>query len=328
MHQGGKEYGLFTRYLIEEMKKSPYWKSEHLDGKIHFTLGANYDGRVDDRGRVRGYGEEAIAEIRWRPTCRTPTMSVPSGRRARRAATRWTTPATRSVSGAFGPACAGRRHACTPRTRRSRARGRAATASPPTRAGRAVTPSRARADPRQVEINEQYGKSLAQAVGALDTWLGSDLLGWSDQCFFSYGQGTHWNSHGVFADGFRPSTGWLAMTLRNRWARGDLVAVEASDVPTAMRGQEAIPLAGAYAFHNGTRWSIILLSRSLGETIPVRLQLPFARAKSITLHTLAGNPRDTNREAMRVDLKSETVPAGALNNGRLTVKDGLPPGGI
>lgn len=309
------------------MKESPYWKSEQLDRKIHFTLGANYDGRVDGRGRVRGYGEEAIAE--------NPLATNLS--HANYVGPKWETDQARGNTlddvgyqeclWSFWTSVRGQEmrmhdaHAAL----ESRGVHYRITAYEGGPGGYAIP---GRVDPRQVEINEQYGKSLAQAVGALDTWLGSYLLGWSDQCFFSYGQGTHWNSHSDFADGFRPSIGWLAMTLRNRWARGDLVAVAGRDVPTATRGKEAIPLAGAYAFRDGERWSLVLLSRSLGETIPVTLQLPFARARSITRHTLAGDPRDTNREAMRVDLESAQVPAGALENGRLTLEGGLPPGGI
>ena len=60
IRQGGAEYGLFAQYLIDNMKKSPYWKTQSLDHKIRFSLGAFYDGNVEKDGKVRGYGEEAM----------------------------------------------------------------------------------------------------------------------------------------------------------------------------------------------------------------------------------------------------------------------------
>ena len=327
VHQGGKEYGLFTRYLIAEAKKSPYWKSEGLEGKIRFALGANYDGRVDDRGGVRGYGEEAMGV--------NPLAGDLS--HANYVGPKWETGDARGDSlddagfqqclVSFWTSVRGQE------LRMSEARAALAERGADYRTtayeggpGGYALPGRA--SPRQVEINEHYGKSLAQAVGALDTWLGSYLLGWSDQCFFSYGQGSHWNSHGIFADGFRPSVGWLAMTLRNRYARGEMVEVISSGVPTMKRGSEAIPLVGAYAMRDGRRWSVFLLSRTLDGSVPVTVRLPFDRVKSITLHTLAGDPRDTHLEASRIELQTRELAASVADGGTLTVEGGLPPGCI
>ena len=60
VHQGGPEYGLFARYLIDNMKTSPYWKACNLDQKLVFCLGGNYFGEVGRDGKVTGYGEEAM----------------------------------------------------------------------------------------------------------------------------------------------------------------------------------------------------------------------------------------------------------------------------
>ena len=59
--QGGTEYGLFSTYLIQNMKKSPYWKAQGLDGKIRFCLGGGYgNARLDAKGKINGYGELAM----------------------------------------------------------------------------------------------------------------------------------------------------------------------------------------------------------------------------------------------------------------------------
>ena len=202
-----------------------------------------------------------------------------------------------------------------------------------------------RADARQVETNERYDKSLAQAVGAVDGWMRSYLYGWSEQCYFSYGQGNHWNSHSVFSQGFRSSPAWLAMTIRNRWAAGDLVAVEERGVPTIRRGKADLPLVGAYAFRDAGRYCVLLVSRKLdgkhdakdfGDGCTgVRLHLPVSKASTIELVKLDADPRLTNREKMNVTIKSQAVPADALRGGVLEVNaatggqaGGLPPGAI
>ena len=197
----------------------------------------------------------------------------------------------------------------------------------------------------QVETNEKYGKSLAQAVGALDAWMRSYAYGWTDQCFLGYGQGSHWNSHTDFADGFRPTPAWLALTLRNRYASGDLMEVTQQSGPTILDGKNTYPLLGAYAMRDGSRWAVFVVSRKLdgkhdnvdfgsGFT-PVTLHLPFAKAGKIALHTLAGDPRKSNMDAMNISIQSKDVPAAALQGGTFAVneqtgggKDGMPPGSI
>ncbi len=58
------------------MQKSPYWKSQQLDRKLRFCLGGSYDGSVDQDGRVRGYGEEAMQNC--------PQATLPGPRQLRR----------------------------------------------------------------------------------------------------------------------------------------------------------------------------------------------------------------------------------------------------
>lgn len=53
------------------------------------------------------------------------------------------------------------------------------------------------------------------------------------------------------------------------------------------------------------------------------------------LYTLTGNPRQTNREAMNIDIRSKELPAAVVNGGALAVSEqsgggprGMPPGSI
>ena len=143
----------------------------------------------------------------------------------------------------------------------------------------------------------------------------------------------------------RPGPAWLALALRNRYASGDLMAVEERSAPTMQRRKDAYPLVGAYAMRDGDRWSVFVVSRKLdgnhdghdfgdGHT-PVTLRLPFAKAAKIAVHKLTGDPRANNRKAMNISIQSQDVPVAALKDGAFAVngqtgggKGGLPPGSV
>ena len=116
------------------------------------------------------------------------------------------------------------------------------------------------------------------------------------------------------------------MTLRNRYASGDMMAVEAKDVPTIKRGAGEYPLLGCYVLHDGKIWNVFILSRQLDGALPVTIQLPIATAKKITLHTLAGDPRLTNREKLNITIQSADVAPAAFAQGKLTI--GAASGGV
>ena len=346
VHQGGKEYGLFTRYLIETMMKSPYWKSQKLDQKIRFALGANYDGRIDRDGALRGYGEEAMQANPYATVLGHANYVGPKWETGDYSARVYDDHGIQEclISFLTGPQASqikmGQARDALAKSRRDY--DIAAYEGGP---GGFALPGRTGAE--QVETNERYGKSLAQAVGAFDAWMRSYQYGWTDQCYLGYGQGTHWNSHGIFADGFRPGPAWLALVLRNRYASGDLMAVEERSAPTLQRRKGTHPLIGGYALRDKDRWSVFVVSRKLdgqhdgvdfGDgTTPVTFRLPFAKADKITLHKLAGDPRLTNREKMSIQIESQEIPPARLDAGSKTLtinestgaaKGGLPPGSI
>jgi len=348
VHQGGPEYGLFAQYLINAVKQSPWWKAARLDGKIRFVLGANYDGRVDRDGAVRGYGEEAMQ------TC--PGASVLG--HANYVGPKWETGDTSRVvfddhgvqetllCYLTGPQRGQARMRDAREALRRRGLDYEIAAYEGGPSGYALP---GRDTPEQREVNERYGKSLAMAVACTDAWLTSYAYGWTHQGFLGYGQGRYWNSHTPLWDGFRPSPGWLALVLRNRHARGDLMAVETTSAPTLARKERRsvaeYPLAGAYAMRDGGRWAVWVVSRKLdgehdghdfgdGHT-PVTLRLPFRTARRITLHRLTGDPRANNATDMKIAIQSLDLPARALTEGAFRVDQrtgggpgGLPPGSI
>jgi hypothetical protein len=335
--QGGPEYGLFSQYLIDNMKSSPYWTAD-VDEKLRFVLGAFYNGNVENDGTVSGYGETAVQN----------SPDVDGVGHANYVGPRWETgdssQNTFDDHGVQETLVAFLSNVHNNQENMRAARDRLAEthhaydimAYEGGPSGYALPGDGSEAT---VETNERYGKSLAMGVAALDAWLGSYVQGWTYQCYLSYAQGSHWSSHTPFIEGFRPQTGWLALSLRNRFASGDLVEVSVESVPdyTRQPGQD-IPLTGCYSMEDNGKWSVFLLSRKLdgehdghdfGEgATPVTLNLPFESADSITLHRLTGDPRESNRAAMNIDIESMSVSPSALSNGTFTVEGGLPAGSI
>lgn len=332
VHQGGPQYGHFSRYIIEHIKKSTYWKEEGLEGKIQFVLGANYDGQVES-DEVIGYGEEAILV--------NPLAKVLS--HANYIGPKWETDDAqltefndRGLQAALLGWIAGPMHSQRKMSRAQawfQARGQdyQLTAYEGGPSGFRV-PGYEESEETEL-INERYGKSLALAIGTFDGWMGSYELGWTDQNYYTFGQGSRWNSHTIMADGFRPSPAWQALTLRNRVGRGDLVRVKTLSSPGVRFGGRKYPAVGAYAMREGRRWTVFLFSRSLRKTVPVEVQLPFARAASVQLHRLAGNVEDSNLEALKVRPEVRSLDSSVVKGGRLMVGEdtggddgGLPPG--
>jgi len=333
--QGGPEYGLFAEYLIGQMKKSPWWTSQRLDGKIRFCLGGGYNGRVEKDGSVRGYGEEAMQTCPSAGALGHANYVGPKWETGDASSGRFDDHGVQATLLAFlaGPQ--------VKQIRMGEARDVLARTHHPYdivayEGGPSGYALPGRDSPAQKLANEKYGKSLAMAVAALDAWMRSYEYGWTYQNFLGYGQGTYWNSHTPFWDGFRPSPGWQALALRNRHARGDLVAVEEKNLPTIEWNKHTYPLVGAYALRDGRRWSVFVVSRKLDGThdgadygdgsTPVTLRLPFASAERITLHALTGDPRASNREALKIEPQTRQVPADRLAGGTFRIDAGT--GGV
>lgn len=339
--QGGPEYGLFCQYLIDGMRADPRWRELGLDGKIRFALGDGYPRRDVGDGWRLTYGEEAMRTCPGADLLAHANYVGPKWETGDESASRFDDHGVQLTLLAY---LSGNVRAFI---ELQQARERLVAAGVPRydlaayESGPSGYSLPGRAPREQVLVQERYGKSLAMAVTALDGWLDACARGWTHQCFFAYGQGRRWNSHTWFSEGFRPSPAWLAMTLRNRYARGDLLLVDGTSAPFIAIDGVVMPLTGCYAFRDGDRWSIFLLSRKLdGEhdgfdfgdgATPVSLYLPIEAAEGITLHRLTGDPREGNSAR----IESLSIPASALRHGRLEVnaesgglEGGLPPGSI
>ncbi|HLP01865.1 MAG TPA: fibronectin type III domain-containing protein, partial [Opitutaceae bacterium] len=173
------------------------------------------------------------------------------------------------------------------------------------------------ASPEAHDFSERYGKSLAMGVAALDAWLAAYEAGFSDQAYLGMGIGDYWSSHTAITDGYRPHAGWLALTLRNRFATGRMIRAAVVQAPTIVWDGAEYPLVSSYAFRDGNRLGIFLLSRKLGGshdnvdwgsgTTPVTLVLPANPTGTATLYHLSGDPRATNLAAMNVTIQQTTA---------------------
>ncbi len=170
------------------------------------------------------------------------------------------------------------------------------------------------------EFSERYGKSLAMGVAALDAWLAAYRYGFTDQAYLGFGSGDYWSSHTAPNHGNRPHPGWLALVLRNRYASGRLIDAVVTQAPTVAWDGTEYPLVSSYAFRDGHRLGVFLLSRKLAGThdgadfgdgsTPVTLVLPGNPTGPATLYHLSGDPRATNRAALDVTIQQTTATLG------------------
>ncbi len=340
VHFGGREYGLFARYMFDEhVMKMPAWREHGLAGKIKFALGANYTADLDSN---TAYGELAVQQ----------GADVAYVGHANYVGPKWETDDEGSTS--FND------HGVQ-ETLVARVTGigeviDTAAETRDTLGKRGIDyeltayeggPSGYWQNKDEPLIDELYGKSLAMGLAALDAWMHSSLRGFGHQCYLGFSSGKWWSSHTLpEAGGLRPHAGWLALKLRNRHVVGDeMLDVRIDRTPTYARAGQDIPLVTAYALRADDAWSVLVLNRKLdghhdntdfGDgTTPVSLHLPFERPARITLHTLAhpdgspADPRDNNLESLEVAIVSKSIdPARFAQPFVIDQRTGGVPGGM
>ena len=344
--QEGREMGHMSRYFMEQMTKSPYWKPQKLGSKIKFNLGGFYNGNVEKDGTVSGYAENA-REL-------NPLISQIG--HATYVGPKWETGDAPlkdyNDEGVLRTLTAYVADSKELWTQQSNAQKKMAemgmpydlTAYEGGPSGYIINGQDAAAN----KATEMYGKSLAMAVAALDGFLDANKLGWTFQNWSSFQQGGGWSSHTMLGNGFHPYPGWLAMKMRNRFGSGDMIAADVSG-PAFDRKQgdktTKLPLIGSYAFRDGNKYGVFVLSRKINGTVmgtnfgdgstKTTLKLPFSTASKITLHKLTGDPRTTNIDAYNIKLQEQDIPLSVLKNNSLTINsesgggnNGMPMGSI
>ena len=214
-------------------------------------------------------------------------------------------------------------------------------------------------DPQEAKEVDQYlARSMIAAVYCLDATLTRCQAGYTDQAFFTFGHRiSSWGSHSLPDFGAHPYPFWKAFQLYNHYGVGRFLKWETLSTPTwdfpAYEAEDNMhkvkrsalpkaPMISVAASTRGDRVTLFLISRKLDHFpitgddgfTPARVQLPFSKAKKITLHKLAGDPRVEDRLKENTKLETLEIPAGRFA-GTLVVnettgadKRGLPPASI
>jgi hypothetical protein len=180
------------------------------------------------------------------------------------------------------------------------------------------------AAPYSVE-GEIIGKSMVAGLVTLDAYQYNQYLGFEAQNYYEYGIGNNFTSHTAEN---RPIPAWIALEMRNRLCRGDLMEVRAGDVKTfdiptqvldkinwkgekikrRIWGRNGITATACYAFQQGKEHSILLMNRMFDEARPIRLQLPYTPSPDAQVYILtAPDPRKANRFEENVKMSQDTL---------------------
>ncbi|NTW46332.1 MAG: hypothetical protein HGB18_04770, partial [Candidatus Moranbacteria bacterium] len=323
INYGGREYGLFAQYMLgEQVQGSDEWKRYGLGDKIKFALGANY---ITGTTGLTAYGEQAMQQT---------TAATYLGH-ANYVGPKWETGDTGSKSfndhgiqeTLVGPVTSSTVQMLIRNAAAARDTLKASDSADYSLTAYEGGPSGYWSG-AGTEVDEQYGKSLAMGVAALDAWLYSSLHGYTYQNYLGFQSGNWWTSHTMPEQGgFRPHPGWLALTMRNRYASGEtMVSATVNSAPTYLRNGTEIPLVSSYAMRDSRGdYSVFVLSRKLDGThddvtfgdgfTPVTLHLPFGDKvpSKVTLHKLArpdgtpADPRDSNRTEENIAIVSRDI---------------------
>jgi len=329
VHQAGTEYGLWAKYMTEQMQKSPYWDA----GKLKICLGGNYTAVVNADGSLTGYGQEAAIAAGGANFYNGHATYV---------GPRWETgdhsQTTIDDNGVQKTLLSYRVRLIDEWTAQAKAQERLVQMGPksemvayeggPSGFGlKAKTPEEDRA-------GEYYGKSNAMGTAAADALLDAWRLGWTYQCYFNFGQGRWWNSHTSFGNGFRPSPGFLWETLINEnMANMDMVNVSVTgspttrvDVPPKKNAKGKTPesvtveFLQAHAMHDARRTSVAVMNLDLQKEHVFSIQIPSTHVRRISLYTLTGETRDSNLDASKVKIETKQLDTASLKNGSLTAR--------
>lgn len=336
VYESGQLAGLMTQYIVEQMKKSPYWST--LDPKMETVIGGWLAARGDN-----GFGQAAVKVA---PVIKHNLIANYNGG--------WDEGATLAEAGDKGF-----RSALTVAPQRLGIAAREIAATRDRLAAQGVhykigtyeagpgygLPGTLSQD--KVEIESQTMKSLAAGTATLDVFLDSATVGMGLQNFFTFSRGRdYWTSHARLNKGGQAYPSWLGLSLYNNHGQGELLVVQTDAVPTddlaatkTRAALKAAPMVAVYATHEGDRVTVFALSRKLDNfpypgddgVTPLTLNLPFSKARKIILYKMDGDPRANNLDAENVKIESQEIPASAfsqkfvLDAARGAPKGGLPP---
>ena len=339
IYAGGELTGLTTSYILDQMKQSPYWpalgpKLESVVGGWGIELGDN------------GFGQAAVKVA---PEITHNLVANYNGGWDEGAA-----PAAANDDGFRLALTVAPQHISLTTRELAETRDRLAAQGVHYKIGTYEAgpgyslPSTVTKD--QMESESQVMKSLAAGTGTLDCFLDGAQQGMVLQNFFTYRRNrTFWTSHAELRNGGQAYPSWQALTLYNNFGQGDFLVTCVNSMPTdslpgtkTRKPMKAAPMVGVYATRNNDRYTVFVLSRKMDKFpypgddgfTPVTLNLPFTKAKKITLHTIDGDPRANNLDAENIKVRTREIPPRVfdqkfvLNAARGADVRGLPPAAV
>jgi hypothetical protein len=197
--------------------------------------------------------------------------------------------------------------------------------------------------PGKFDLAEQReGKSMAQAVNALDIFMTNLANGFGDQSFFLFRNGHYWSSHNRQ---WGEHIAWKALGLRNTQLTGDRITATPTAMPTidlpeaeavilnqsnsAQRSAKkfppmaGVPLIACHPFKDGGRYATMLYSRRIDAITPVTITLPVEPKPTMRLYRLAADPAAHNIDREEVTVQEET-----RNDAAQTFTIDLPPASV
>ncbi len=318
--RNGEIYGIFQEYVISIMKQSPYW-TPAVAKKVQFV----YGGWAIQTGE-NGYGQQAAST--GRSTRHVLVAGYNGGWDEKEKSL------SANDAGFYKILCQVNQVAI-PRTMNM-----LATLDQQRKKGISYFLGTYEAGPgyslpntiskAQVEQESRAMKSLAAGTATLDNFLVRGYYGFRIQNFFTFSRNRNfWSSHARLVHGGQAYPAWKLLSLYNREGAGDFLLVQTAGVPTTnlaptrrRRGVENAPLIAVYVTRRHKRYNVFVISRKLDHYpdrnddgfTPVRIDLPFAAPKSITLYRMEGDPRAHNLDSDKVGIVKREVPAAEFTN--------------
>ncbi len=325
-YNSGALYGLLQEYVIETMKKSPYWSPE-LNQKMAFVIGG-WSIQPSDSG----YGQQAAL---LSPSSKYVTIAAYNGGWDEKESPAEPTDEFRfktlaqTVQAAI-PRADELQKWCLSKNDQFIAGTYEAGPGYNLNGLNGVKMTSA-----QVEAESRVMKSLTGGTATLDSFLARGQRGFALQNFFTYSRNRYyWTSHAPLTSGGQAYPAWKALVLYNREGQGDFLKINTESVPTAdlpapqkgsRKSVKDAPMVACYATREADRYNVFVLSRRIDAATPVSLKLPFKSAQTVTLFKMAGDPAAHNLDADNVKIETQSASADISADGRFVLEGGVPP---
>lgn len=338
-YSSGEVYGMYQEYVRSILRSSPYWRAANLDEKFAFVLGGwanqNYGRDASIRSPSSDFVTIAAYNGGWDEGEGPPKLNAQSFFNLLSQVNQYALPVAQ-------------RHAKELQELKSKGQTKLSMGTYEAGPGYALNGlNNDVVSKDQEREQEQVMKSLASGTATLDSFMARAYQGFTLQNFFTFDHGNYWKSHAKWHLGGQAYPAWKLLSLFNNLATGDMLRTETLSVPSSdlhafqrRPAQKNAPLTAIYATKKENQYNVFIMSRKVPEYplaadegfTPVSFDLPFKRAKKITLYRLAGDLRANNLLKDDVSIERVDLTSTVFNSRFIVNKEngadsrGLPPG--